>query len=289
MSNRLANEVISSTIRILSAAGFDEDQIRQLLTEASTRVSSIFEGSEEDAPLGDVALEFTIGSSDDAENMSWEFMQKFEEIPEFKQLSRIERRSQALDHISGTKGIEEAIDLIEKALPFTQSAQNWLLTEAPQAGISVYPSRDQWARDASDEELDNEGKNVFLDDYGLGYHFVFNLISSAAEASSRSMDSKHFARIIELLESEEILYPDDLTERLSRAGSALQKSIVFRDYISNLSGYGELMQSAMIDDFIRSTRFEGGAYIVEGWVDALAEEGVLTKEKRSGRWRINVH
>lgn len=276
----VASEVISSAARILGAAGFSQSDIAKFLRRAADEL----EGGTNDEPDLSASTDF-----DEPPSFSrYDLWDEYENIPEKKALSRLEKRSTALDRDQSKEGLERTFAIVEQALPLAAKATEWLMQRCAAAGIQVEPSKDEWLQTASDDELDCEDEIVFLDDWMVSGDFQLQNIEYLARSYARSGDAESLGRLLALIRDHQVIYGSEVMDEVEKAADAIEAMADFVDFVRGHSGSGELMQSSLFDDYIKEYGFNGGTYLLEGWLEAMAERGEIERYKRSNRWRIIV-
>jgi hypothetical protein len=279
----IAEEVIASAVKILLTAGFEGGEVSSLMRQAADQLES-----------GDaVGIEPSERQNDpDDETISrdepdlYDLFERYEQIPERKSLGRLSKRASALGYADKDDDLKKAFEILEQSLPLAEAALNWIIQECSQAGIRVEPHKDEWLEKATDEELDHEEEIVFLDDWQVNGDFQLNQIAVLSRSFAHSGDLNGFGRLVELIRSHKVIYGlDDLAE-IERTADALETMASFKEFLARYHGSGELMQSAILDQFVLESGFSGGTYMLDGWLDSLSKTGFLQRYKRSNRWRI---
>lgn len=276
----VASEAISSAVRILTAAGFSETDIAAFFRRAADDL--------EGATVDDPEQAATIDGDELSSFSRYDLWDEYENTPEKKALSRLEKRASALDRDDSKEGLERILAIVEQALPLAEKATEWLMQKCAAAGIPVEPSKDEWLQTASDEELDSEDDIVFLDDWQVNGDFQLRNIEYLARSYAHSGDAESLGRLLELIRDHRVIYGSEVMEQVSQAAHAIESMAEFLDFVRRHSGEGEIAQSTLFDEYIRESGFAGGTYMLEGWIEALANRGELERYKRSNRWRVVV-
>lgn len=276
----VAEEAISSVARILSAAGFDLSEVANLLRGAADQIDS---GEAISNNYDDERAEYDQDDED-----SYSILERYEETPEIKSLKRLSKRASALDNRDDAEQREKSHAILEQALPLAKKALDWLIAECAAKGIATQPNREEWLSSADDDELDLEDNILFLDDWRVNGDFQFQLIQDLVRHSARQGDQASFNKIVELMSQNPLFYDSRTMEEVTKSGEALKSVHSFATFLARYAGTGEQMQSTLFDEFIHETGFSGGTYMLDGWLESLAETGHIQKYKRSNRWRVTV-
>jgi hypothetical protein len=279
----IAEEVIASAVKILLTAGFEGGEVSSLMRQAADQLESGDAVGIEPSERQNAPDDETITRD---EPDLYDLFERYEQIPERKSLGRLSKRASALGYADTDDDLKKAFEILEQSLPLAEAALNWIIQECSQAGIRVEPHKDEWLEKATDEELDHEEEIVFLDDWQVNGDFQLNQIAVLSRSFAHSGDLNGFGRLVELIRSHKVIYGlDDLAE-IERTADALETMASFKEFLARYHGSGELMQSALLDQFVLESGFSGGTYMLDGWLDSLSKTGFLQRYKRSNRWRI---
>ncbi len=281
----VAEEVVTSAAKILLAAGFDHDEVADLLRQAADQVAQSV-----DVPRGAISHEMDKPITDDILSVSdaYEVIEKYEEILERKALARLSKRASALGYSHDDEYVIKTMEILEQALPLAEKAQGWLMSECAATEIQIEPSKDEWLETASDEELDREHEIVFLDDWQISGDFQLDKIEILAGIFARTGDVDRYKKLIELIAANKVLYGDKILKELAKTGDAFESMSDFMSFLADHAGEGEIQQSTLLDEYLARSGFSGGTYILEGWLQSLADGGKIQRYKRSSRWRIVI-
>lgn len=276
----VAAEVISSSIRTLAAAGFDDREIEDIFRRAIENFhdETTDDGEIQVDPAAETPTRFAL----------YDLVEEFENTPEKRALGRLEKRASALDRGSQYDEGGQVLAIVEQALPLAEKATEWLIQRCSELGIPVEPSKDEWLRSASDDELDTENDILFLDDWQISNDFQLRNIEFLARGYAQSGDISSFSRLLELIRSHKVIYGEGVISEIERSSTALEAMADFKGFVRGHAGNGELAQSTLLDDFVRESGFQGGTYLLEGWLQSMADGGEIQRYKRSNRWRIEV-
>lgn len=279
----IADEVLSSALRVLSIAGFDRDEVCELFSQAIQQLRDDEESSTHDDEQDPVLAD------DVNEDGVYSILDRYEELDEQKALSRLGRRAEIIGDLSSSAERARAQELLDKALPLARASQDWLVAECARHGVELQANRDNWLASASDNDLDREDEIVFIDDYRFNQAFRFDIISSLIRGIANAGDQEAFKTLLNSMSENTVILDQSVMDDLQEAGESLKFIETFIDFLVGLQGQGEQLQSNLFDHFVRQSGFSGGTYVLEGWLDAFVATGRVDRYKRSNRWRVLVH
>jgi hypothetical protein len=279
----IAEEVVSSAAKVLLLAGFTEGQIGDLFQQASQQILS---GAAVEQGQPDADESFFEDDGDD--QGIWGIADRFENIKSVKALSRLGKRANAVDDLDNPRTLEKAVSLVNEAAGLRKESLDWLRNEATKAGIEIVSDHDQWTETATDEQLDEEGNVLFLDDYRWSGNFNWHLVGQVARALAKTGDRESLSTFSEAVLDEDLAIESGVREDVERAVGAAGQYEEFLTYVQSHAGAGELAQAEFFDKFIRASGFSSGSYALESWLEGMAKRGVVERYKRSNRWRVLV-
>lgn len=282
--NALAEEVMASTARVLILAGFSTEDVGNLFRQASEQLIS----GEATSPRAEPAWIDDDEYDDSAISSQYDLLDRFEQLPSVKTLNRLAKRSSVIGELDDPKALAKAVDLVTEAVGLRHEALIWVRAEAAKAGLTVADDREAWIDSASDDELDQEDSIVFLDDYRFSADFNWYIVAQVVRSLAESGDRDALASFSQLVSSDALAFDQRIKEDVERAVAASEKYDDFQRHMQGYAGVGEVMQTEVFDKFIREHSFQGGTYLLEGWLEAMGRRGVLERYKRSNRWRIVV-
>jgi hypothetical protein len=282
--NALAEEVMASTARVLILAGFSTEDVGNLFRQASEQLIS----GEATSPRAESAWVDDDEYDDRAISNQYDLIDRFEQLPAVKTLTRLAKRSSVIGDLDDPTALAKAVDLVTEAVGLRQEALAWVRAEAAKAGLEVADDREAWIDSATDDELDEEDRILFLDDYRFSADFNWYIVAQVVRALAESGDRATFASFSQMVSSDVLAFDHRIKEDVERAIAASEKYDDFQLHVQSYAGLGEVTQTELFDKFIREVAFEGGTYLLEGWLEAMAKRGVLERYKRSNRWRVVV-
>jgi hypothetical protein len=282
----IAEEVISSAVRILIIAGLSQSEIATFFSRtAETLAGNSDLDSDDSDEVKYSDIDHFLQAEDDK---MYNIQMEFDELPCNKKLERLEKRSEIITDLEDTLKFDKAWKIIAEAVPLRLEAMAWLKRRGNEFGLEVHIKKSEWIETANDEDLDKESMHIFLDDYKWRQSYGWRLVESLVDKLASVGATDSINSIYEVISSDE-LYLDSFTiDRVERAKKSAALFKEFKNYIREFSGGAEQMQSQIVDAFQRINNSEPIMY-VDAWLERLAADGVLDRYKRSNRWRLLVH
>lgn len=283
----LAEEVVSSAIRVLLLAGFGKTDIADFFRQtAGTLNDEIDNDSETGRAMQSIPEDDGYFYENETDKL-YQLEREFTDLECNKKLERLNKRSKALVEIDDTEKIIKAGKIIVDAVPLRLEAMAWLKTRVGELGFALHNSKIEWIENADDEDLDHEENHIFIDDYRWRQPFGWVILGTLARKFAllgqiEALDTLYLLSCIEGLFIDEYILSN-----VKEARDSAAFYVQFKDHVSGFSGHGEQMQSEFIDGFTRRMGGVQTMYINE-WLDRMAAEGRIERYKRSNRWRVLV-
>lgn len=274
----IAEEVITSAGNILIAAGFEPSEIESLFRQAADQMAS-----------GE-AVE--IGSSNESTEASesidaHDIRNEFQELPAIGSLSKLKMRAEAIGRpCDGREILYKCLPLAMEMLPHIMAAQSWLTAAARNAGVPVEEEKNAWVSRASDDELDCAHEVIFLDDFDFTYELNFDFIQDVVHELTDEGDVAALSSLKNQLALRGIIVPPDLRDAIADGTRTLALRDTFDQFI--LGQQEEVMETPLLEQFVRAFDFPQPSYFLTGWLQKLEEAGKIERYKRANRWRIQV-
>ena len=268
-------------MRVLRLSGFSMEELGGLLRKASEQVTA-GERFAVGAGEGEFGRDKPMRSRDD-------LLERLEDLPAFKRLEQLAKRSWVFnDDLSNPKALAKAIELVKEAVNPRRQVLEWMHAEATGLGLKVVPDRGAWIERASDEELDQDGGIIFLDDYPFFGHFNWHIVSQIARRLASTGHREALEAFGAVIIDDTLCIDKRIKDDVENAVIQAKRHDEFQRYVQAQAGNGELTQSDFLHLFVRHNNFEGSTFILENWLEGMATCGAIERYKRSGRWRIVV-
>jgi hypothetical protein len=273
-------EVLNSALRILLVSGISE-----------TEVASAFEQAAAQLRQGEVQPDDNLDSNNTdishAHKGLWSLVDHFDDLEEVRSLNRLAKRLEVVGNRDDASSRNQTFKLVKEAISLRRSAIAWLREKATVIGVQVEHSRDKWIEEASDEELDREHEILFLDDVHWASEFSWYAVSDIARSLAFEGNRDDLAMLRVFALDDETALEDHIREDIERAYGLAGEHDAFRSHVLGQSGKGELTQAEFLQDFVARNEFSD-VYVLEKWLDGMAEVGEIERYKRSNRWRVLV-
>lgn len=280
----VAHEVMASTIRVLLAAGFNKDEVADLLEQSIEQWRSGQATTDKENVRPSQIEE---RSDDDAETNLYEIEQSYDQLNARRALIRLEKRADKLHDMRDASVREKAFAILSEAMPVFADAQRWLIERGEEAGLSVIPRRDAWIETASDDELDAEDNFLFLDDHRWSGNFPDWLCGRLIDTLLNEAKFDDLQRVTDVMSESGVITLGDNTQRaVDSVAESLPVYVRFLQYVQG-SASGEYMQSDFIDGYYRINP-DDRPHSVQGWMQSFEDSGQVTRFKKGNRWRVAI-
>lgn len=315
---RFESIAMSSLVRILEAFGLSKSEIIGMLTELLQKlktetptdvpVSAVIAATSFEATESFYDTSFTSeqtailtseagdGGAGDEYNpptsVEAALYQQSSMEPFGKKLAVLHRRLEAYSNLFDPTDVRQRLAVAEEQFDCCVMAIKWMEEAAERAELRVERSRKAWLRKASDDELLQEDRIIFLDDPNI-WEWKEHLDQVSADwtglfdAAAREGLAVDLARFKNKIDASGLGLSDELADELRNAADDVSSSNLFKDFV--LARKGEVIfRSKLINLFREASDFSGYDSTLKKWLSNLEARGVLTQELRSGRWWVVI-
>lgn len=199
----IADQVIVSAGNILVAAGFGREEIGFFFRQAADHLTPVSPLSKtppnsEQPGLARIAAAF----------------ERFKPVSQLQQLIAQARTLLPLHH-EGSE-LKACFDLAMQMAPLLAEAQKGLRTLAEEAGLPVFPSRDDWLVNAGTPNAAEAPPAVCLEDFEAPYRGAFEAIGAVADELVRREDPEAFTFLLGHLAQNDVVIDRALHAAIER-------------------------------------------------------------------------
>jgi hypothetical protein len=211
---------------------------------------------------------------------------KYDEISAIKSLETMFKKTQHILHCDTEADRTRDLNLIFEVIPLICEANRWLREYAAQNGLRIEEDYEDWMEAATETELLEMERIIFMLDAGFTLYFFDHVIERLFKSLAEAGDTKTIHTLLDHLSVQDMYVSRRTLLGVAKCSEAAAHYAAFASYLKSTCSGSPKFESSIINAFITAHDFRHGTNILKIWTIELAKTIPLNRHKTGNRWSL---